>query len=80
MLDAVSQILPDDTYVTALEIEGDKVRITGVTRDAPPLIALMEQSNRFARATFFAPTTRSPSDKGERFHIEANIQPLQPSP
>ena len=80
VLDAVSQILPDDTYVTALEIEGDKVRISGVTRDAPPLIALMERSNRFARATFFAPTTRSPSDQGERFHIEANIQPLQPSP
>ena len=80
VLDAVSQILPDDTYVTALEIEGDKVRISGVTRDAPPLIALMERSNRFARATFFAPTTRSPSDRGERFHIEANIQPLQPSP
>jgi general secretion pathway protein L len=66
--------------VTALEIEGDKVRISGVTRDAPPLIALMERSNRFARATFFAPTTRSPSDQGERFHIEANIQPLQFSP
>ncbi|HKS63217.1 MAG TPA: PilN domain-containing protein [Xanthobacteraceae bacterium] len=80
VLDAVSQILPDDTYVTALEIEGDKVRISGLTRDAPPLIGLMERSNRFARATFFAPTTRSPSDQGERFHIEANIQPLQPSP
>jgi len=80
VLDAVSQILPDDTHVTVLEIEGDKVRITGVTRDAPPLIALMERSNRFARATFFAPTTRSPSDKGERFHIEANIQPFQPLP
>ncbi len=80
VLDAVSQILPDDTHVTVLEIEGDKVRITGVTRDAPPLIALMERSDRFARATFFAPTTRSPSDKGERFHIEANIQPFQPLP
>ena len=26
VLDAVSQILPDDTYVTALEIDGDKVK------------------------------------------------------
>ncbi len=76
VLEVLSAILPEHTYVTELRIEGDKLRIVGVTRDAPGLIRLMEQQPHFTRATFFAPTTRGPSDPGERFHIEAQIEPL----
>jgi len=76
VLDVLSQILPDHTYVTELRIVGDKMQIVGVTRDAPSWIQLIDQSKHFTRATFFAPTTRGPSDPGERFHIEAHIEPV----
>jgi len=75
VLEALSQALPDGTYTTEVRIEGDKVQVVGLTRDAPSLIRLIEKSPQFARATFFAPTTRAQNDPGERFHIEAQITP-----
>ncbi len=75
VLESISRVLPDSTYVTELRIEGDKVQVVGVSQDAPSLIRLMEQSPQFSRATFFAPTTRTPSDPGERFHIEVHVTP-----
>ena len=79
ILETLSKILPDQTYVTELRLESNRVRLTGVTRDAPSLIALIEQSGHFARASFFAPTTRASSAAGDRFHIEAVIKAVGPS-
>jgi general secretion pathway protein L len=76
VVEALSQILPDDTYLSELRILEDKMQIIGITRDAPSLIRLIEQSALFKQATFFAPTTRSPSETNEHFFIEAHINPV----
>jgi general secretion pathway protein L len=78
VLESLSGILPDHTYVTELRIEGDKLRMVGVTQDAPALVGLIEQSGHFTQASFFAPTTRSASAAGENFHIQAAIRPGAP--
>jgi general secretion pathway protein L len=73
-LEILSQILPDSTYVTELHIERDKLRLSGITRDAPGLIRLIEQTRHFSHATFFAPITRAASQSGDRFDIEAQME------
>lgn len=75
-LEALSTVLPDDTYVTELRINGEKLQIVGKTNDAASLIRLIEQSPHFAHATFFAPTTHSPGTSKEQFHIELHINPV----
>jgi general secretion pathway protein L len=75
VIEELSAVLPDHTYATELRIDGDKLQIAGITHDAPSLIEIMERSPHFARATFFAPTTRAATDPGEHFHIEAKVRP-----
>jgi general secretion pathway protein L len=74
-LDALSQALPDGAYLTELSIEPGKVALSGLTDDAPGLVRLIEQSGRFSHAVFASPTTHAPNEAGERFHIEAVVEP-----
>jgi general secretion pathway protein L len=74
-LEILSQILPDDTYVTEMHIESNRVRLTGVTHDAPQLIRLIERTRHFSQATFYAPITHSSSNPGDHFSIEARMEP-----
>ena len=80
VLESLSQALPDDTYLTELRVADGKLEITGVTREAASLIQIIEQTDQFRNATFFAPTTRAPLEVGEQFHIEAQIVPYFPTP
>jgi general secretion pathway protein L len=73
-LETLAKALPDDTHLTELRIEDGKFQIVGLSGNAPVLIRLIEQSRRFMRATFFAPTVRVPGG-GETFHIEAHLEP-----
>jgi general secretion pathway protein L len=76
VLEALSRALPDNTYLSELRMQGNKLQIVGMTRNAPALIPLIEQSSHFTHAAFFAPTTQAANDPRERFHIETRVQPV----
>lgn len=75
VVEALSRSLPDTSYLTELNLDGATLRIVGLADDAPPLIALLEQSGHLRDVRFFAPTTRGADGKRFVFHIEARVEP-----
>src|SRR5262249_10986541 len=74
-IEALSRGLPDNAYLTELNIDGTTVRLVGVAQDAPALVAPLEQSGQFTDVHFYAPTTRSADGARFIFHIEARAEP-----
>ncbi|MGP0094472.1 MAG: PilN domain-containing protein [Xanthobacteraceae bacterium] len=74
-LEALSRALPDGAYLTELQLEKATLRITGLARDAPSLIAPLERSGHLVDVHFLAPTTRDSDGMAFRFSIEARVEP-----
>ncbi len=70
ILDEVSRLLPDDTWVSDFRLQGGEITLTGQSRSASSLIGLIERSPVFANARFGSPVVRDPRTGAERFNIE----------
>src|SRR5262249_47923100 len=71
-LEALSRALPDTAYLTDFRLEKAALSITGLTSDAPALIAPSEQWGHFTNVRFSAAPTRSAESGLFTFNIEAN--------
>lgn len=67
-LAAVTDALPDDTYLDRLGLDGREVTATGLSKRATALVALIDAHPRLARPRFTAPITRV-EDGLERFSL-----------
>ena len=74
-LEALSAILPDDTYLTELSLDAGRLRISSFSARATELVPLLEGSGKFRNASFSAPMTRLPGRSQDRFSIEAVLAP-----
>lgn len=74
VLEWLSAVLPNDTYLSDLAVESGKVRMTGYSARATDLVPLLEASGYFDRAAFYAPTTRVDGEAVDRFSIEALVK------
>ena len=72
-LDALTRLLPDDTWLQQLRINGEEVRLTGFSAAASSLIGLIERSEHFTEARFRSSVTQDARNKAERFTISAKI-------
>ncbi len=73
ILNELTRILPDDTWVEQLEIKEDEVQVRGQSLQATRLIELVEASDLFYQAVFRSPVTVDRRTNRERFFLSARV-------
>lgn len=73
VLEELSRVLPNGTWVVELRLEVDKLSLVGYSASASALIAVIENSDLFTGADFASPVTPDPGLHAERFHLVATV-------
>jgi general secretion pathway protein L len=73
ILNELTRLLPDDTWLSQLDLQAGSVELKGISRAASSLIALLEESDMLRDVRFSSPVTLTGG--GERFHVTATISP-----
>jgi general secretion pathway protein L len=73
LLDEVTRILPDNTWLQQLDIHGMEVSMQGTTSSSAKLIGLFEQSALLENASFKSPLVKG-RDNEERFQLAAELK------
>ena len=72
-LAAVTDILPDDTYLTEFTMRERKMTLSGLSASAPKLISDLSDDGRVNNPSFTAPVTRSENGHADVFSIRAEL-------
>jgi general secretion pathway protein L len=72
VIDEMTRILPDNTWLSRIDIAGNEIQIQGQSEAAASLIGLIEESPAFENARFRSPVTQIPQTDAERFHLSAD--------
>ena len=68
--------IPDDTWLTQLNSNGDEIRIAGFTPSAPELVATLEQDPAFRDAALVSKVTRDEEIDLDSFQMRLSIRRL----
>jgi general secretion pathway protein L len=75
LLASLTHILPDDVWLTELQIEGNNVQLSGFAGSATTVLGLLDQSPLLGNAAFRSSVTQDAQIGRERFDITAQIRP-----
>jgi len=80
VLDRITALLPDDTYLDQFNVVGREIEIEGSTRASAALVRLLESTPMFEKVNYVAPVTRDPVTGAERFHFSIQYAGRKPAP
>lgn len=78
LINELTRLVPDDAYLTSLELNEGKLTIRGEAKSATKLIGLLAGSKYFRDPAFRAPVQTNPQDGLERFTLEADVVQATP--
>lgn len=73
LLNEVTRLLPDDTWVVQFSRRDDQLTLSGFSAKASALIGLLEQSDLLADVRFRSPVNLDPRLQLERFNLSAVV-------
>lgn len=75
VLNVLTGLLPDDTWLERFEMKGERIRIQGMSADASLLIELLENSPLLQKVSFDSPIVKDQRSGRFRFQIVAELVP-----
>jgi general secretion pathway protein L len=69
ILENLSVALPDDDYLTSMQLSNNGLHISGISNNPSDLVPSLEGSRHFREVSFAEPITRVESGAGNRFHL-----------
>jgi general secretion pathway protein L len=75
LLEMVSRVLPDGTYLHRFEVRGRQIDLHGSSTAASTLIGILEDTPGIREVRFASPVTRDGATGRERFHIVGELVP-----
>ena len=74
LLNEITQLLPDNTWINRFELRGNEFKLQGESGQASALIGLLEGSGYLRNVRFSSPVTSNPRNQKERFVIVAELR------
>lgn len=73
VVDEISRILPDHSWISRLDVSGTEIQLQGESSSSSSLIALVESSDLFENARFRSPVVQIGNTNSDRFHLSADV-------
>lgn len=73
VLNELTRIIPDGTWLEQLDMRDGEVQIRGQSREAASLVGIVEASELFENATFRSPVVADQRTGRDRFHLSAQV-------
>ena len=78
VMDELARRLPDDTYLEKLSIEGDRILLIGLSREASGLVARLQGSPLWSEPTLAGALQPDPRTRMDRFTLTATLNVVAP--
>lgn len=73
LIETLTRLLPDTDYLTALNVEGREIELSGYSASTARLVPLIERSGAFTGTTLAAPAVLDQRTGKERFTIKTRV-------